>query len=144
MARVAATWSSGAAGIPRRSCSRAEGNSDCSTSTDCSSPDSTSLRSEEFIDRVNELLQHHQGTGVQVFEVHFVLNCTHPAHLDKWVQFASKSDAKCVRLHLCKYGISCSRHSVTANRYNFPLHCFGDGQASSWPRGRNVMSPGSE
>jgi hypothetical protein len=89
------------------------------------------LRSDEFIDRVNGRLLRHEGTGVRVFEVHFDLNSTHAAHLDKWVQFASKSGARCVRLHLCKKGLSSSGHSVTASRYNFPLHCFGDGQASS-------------
>uniref|UniRef100_A0ACD5X9E2 Uncharacterized protein n=1 Tax=Avena sativa TaxID=4498 RepID=A0ACD5X9E2_AVESA len=94
-------------------------------------PGSRSLRSDEFIERVNDRLLRHEGTGIQVFEVHFDLNSTHSAHLDKWVQFALKSDAQCVRLHLCKNGIPCPSHSVTANRYNFPLRCFGDGQASS-------------
>ncbi|XP_047086131.1 uncharacterized protein LOC124697608 [Lolium rigidum] len=101
------------------------------TSTECNDPESWSLRSDEFIDRVNNRLLCHDGTGVNVFEVHFDLNSTHAAHLDKWVQFASKSNAHSVRLHLCKSGISCSGHSRTASPYNFPLHFFGDGQASS-------------
>ncbi|CAM0876627.1 unnamed protein product [Alopecurus aequalis] len=109
-----------------------EENSGCTTSIECNNPDSSSLRSDEFIDRVNDRLMRHDGTGVQRFEVHFELNSTHAAHLDKWVQFASKSDAQFMTLHLCKYGKYCSRHSATASRYNFPLHCFGDGQASSW------------
>lgn len=106
-------------------------NSGCTTSIECNDPDSRSLRSEKFIERVNDQLLCHEGTGVQVFEVNFYLNSTHAAHLDRWVQFALKSGAQCVRLHLCKNGIPCSWHSVTASRYSFPLHCFGDGQASS-------------
>ena len=107
--------------------------SDHTTSTECNDPESRSLRSDEFIDRVNDRLLHHEGTGVQVFEVHFDLNSTHAAHLDKWVLFASKSSAQCVRLRLCKSGISSSGHSVTATAspYNFPLNCFIDGQTSS-------------
>ncbi|XP_047088767.1 uncharacterized protein LOC124700742 [Lolium rigidum] len=109
-----------------------EESSGCTTSIECNHPaDSRSLRSDEFIDRVNDQLLRHDGTGVHVFEVHFDLNSTHASHLDKWVQFALKSDAQCVKLHLCKNATPCSMHSVTESRYNFPLHCFGDGQASS-------------
>lgn len=109
----------------------AEGNSDCTTSTDCSAQDSRSLSSDEFIERVNELLLRHEGTGVQLFEVRFALNSTHAAHLDKWVQFASESGAQCVILNLRKNGVSCSEHSVISSRYSFPLHYFGGGQRSS-------------
>ncbi|PNT74039.1 hypothetical protein BRADI_1g06660v3 [Brachypodium distachyon] len=98
--------------------------------SDCNDPGSRSLRSKEFIEGINDLLLRHQGSGVRYFAVHFDLNSTHAVYLDKWVQFASKSDAKYVTLHLCENGISCSRHSVTASRYNFPLHCFGDGRGS--------------
>uniref|UniRef100_A0ACD6A6H4 Uncharacterized protein n=1 Tax=Avena sativa TaxID=4498 RepID=A0ACD6A6H4_AVESA len=105
--------------------------SDHNVFSEVNSGDSDSFRSEEFIDRVNNRLLRHEGTGVEVFEVHFDLNSGHAAHLDKWVQFAAMSDAQSVRLHLCKRGISCSGHSVTASRYSFPLHCFGDGQESS-------------
>ncbi|XP_047088766.1 uncharacterized protein LOC124700724 [Lolium rigidum] len=106
-------------------------NSGRATTIECNDPDSRSLRSDKFIDRVNDRLLRHAGTGVKAFEVHFDLNSAHAQHLDKWVQFASKSDAKLVRLHLCKNGTPCSGHSATASRYNFPLHCFGDGQGSS-------------
>ncbi|KAM0924837.1 hypothetical protein ACQ4PT_004744 [Festuca glaucescens] len=108
-----------------------EESSGCTTSIECNDPESRSLRSDEFIDRVNNRLLCHEGTGVNVFEVHFDLNSTHAAHLDKWVQFASMSNAHSVRLQLCKRGISCSGHSRTTSPYNFPLHFFGDGQASS-------------
>lgn len=101
----------------------AEGNSDCTTSTDSRRP-----RSEIFIERVNDLLLRHDGTGVRMFEVRFDLNSTHAAHLDKWVQFASEAGAQNVKLSLCKNMTSCPEHFVTANRYNFPLHCFGDGR----------------
>ncbi|XP_048532043.1 uncharacterized protein LOC125526921 [Triticum urartu] len=104
----------------------AGGNSDCTTSTDSRRP-----RSEVFIERVNDLLLHHDGTGVRVFEVRFDLNSTHAAHLDKWVQFASEAGAQDVKLSLCKDMTSCPEHLVTANRYNFPLHCFGDGRQRS-------------
>uniref|UniRef100_A0A8I6XU16 At1g61320/AtMIF1 LRR domain-containing protein n=1 Tax=Hordeum vulgare subsp. vulgare TaxID=112509 RepID=A0A8I6XU16_HORVV len=100
-----------------------EGDSDCTTCTDS--------RSEVFIERVNELLRRHDGTGVRVFEVYFELNSTHAAHLDKWVQFASEAGAQDVMLSLCKNMTSCPEHLVTANRYNFPLHCFGDGRQRS-------------
>ncbi|CAM0876628.1 unnamed protein product [Alopecurus aequalis] len=104
-----------------------EGDSDCTTSTDCNALDST----EEFIGRVNDLLLRHQGTGVQLFEVRFGLNSTHAADLDKWVQFASESGAQCVIINLRQKGIPCSEHSVVSSRYNFPLQCFGGGQRSS-------------
>ncbi|XP_047088768.1 uncharacterized protein LOC124700726 [Lolium rigidum] len=107
------------------------GNSDCTTSTDCSAPESRSLSSEEFIERVNNLLLCHEGTGVEVFEVRFDLNSTHAAHLDKWVQFASESGAQSVVLNLRKKGISCSEDIVISSRYNFPLHCFDGEQRSS-------------
>ena len=42
-----------------------EGNSDCTTSTYCGAS------SEEFIEGVNDRLLHYEGTGVEVFEVHF-------------------------------------------------------------------------
>ncbi|XP_047086128.1 uncharacterized protein LOC124697606 [Lolium rigidum] len=106
-------------------------NSGRATTIECNDPDSRSLRSDKFIDRVNDRLLRHAGTGVKAFEVHFDLNSAHAQHLDKWVQFASKSDAKLVRLHLCKNGTPCSGHSVTTSRYYFPLHCFGDGQGST-------------
>jgi hypothetical protein len=115
-----------------------EGNLDCTTSTDCGALDSRSLSSEEFIGRVNELLLRHEGTGVEVFEVHFGLDSTHAAHLDKWVQFASDSGSQCVILNLRKNGISCSEHSVISSRYNFPLQCFGRGQRSSMRKLRLV------
>uniref|UniRef100_A0ACD5WB06 Uncharacterized protein n=1 Tax=Avena sativa TaxID=4498 RepID=A0ACD5WB06_AVESA len=102
-----------------------EGNSDCTTS------ESRSLRSEEFIERVNDLLLSHKGTGVEVFEVHFGLDSAHAAHLDKWVQFASESGAQCVIINLRKKGISSSGDLVVKSRYNFPLHCFVGGQRSS-------------
>ncbi|VAI37534.1 unnamed protein product [Triticum turgidum subsp. durum] len=101
----------------------AEGNSDCTTSTDFRRP-----RSETFIERANEVLLQHDGTGVRVFQVRFDLNSTHAAHLDKWVQFASEVGAKYLKLSLGKNKTSCPEHLVTANRYSFPLHCFGDGQ----------------
>ncbi|XP_044402064.1 uncharacterized protein [Triticum aestivum] len=104
----------------------AEGNSDCTTSTDSRRP-----RSEVFIERANELLLHHDGTGVRVFQVRFDLNSTHAAHLDKWVQFASEVGAKYLKLSLGKNKTSCPEHLVTANRYTFPLHCFGDAQRTS-------------
>ncbi|RLM65695.1 hypothetical protein C2845_PM16G09190 [Panicum miliaceum] len=48
----------------------------------------------KFVHKVNELLRHHSGNGVQRFKVRFPLTSAHAADLDRWVAFAATSGAK--------------------------------------------------
>ncbi|CAL5091503.1 unnamed protein product [Urochloa decumbens] len=79
----------------------------------------------KFVHKVNELLRHHSGNGVQKFKVRFPLTSAHASDLDRWVAFAAASGAKSFELSLC------NRHNdmVTVQHvepYNFPLKYFAD------------------
>ncbi|KAL6629698.1 hypothetical protein ACP70R_029463 [Stipagrostis hirtigluma subsp. patula] len=90
---------------------------------------------QEFIARVDSVLQQHSGTGVDRMEVSRALHSKHADHIDRWVKFAIVSKTKELILHLSdRNRLSLSNNMaselVRAEAYNFPCDLFCDSNGS--------------
>jgi hypothetical protein len=54
----------------------------------------SALKDEEFVTRVDTVLQQHNGTGVEHMKIMFRLHSKHADHIDSWVCFAIASKTK--------------------------------------------------
>ncbi|OQU88423.1 hypothetical protein SORBI_3002G031500 [Sorghum bicolor] len=63
-------------------------------------PDLWNSEATKFVHKVNELLRHHNGSGVQEFKVQFPLTSAHAPDINRWVVFAVTSGAKSLKLLL--------------------------------------------
>ncbi|CAL5067116.1 unnamed protein product [Urochloa decumbens] len=87
-------------------------------------PDFWNQETTKFVTKVNEVLHHHYGKGMNKFEVRFPLSSSHAVELDRWVAFAAASGSKKINLFLSGYhGMVTAQH---AEKYNFPLKHFVD------------------
>jgi len=89
-------------------------------------PDLWNSEATKFVHKVNELLRHHNGSGVQEFKVQFPLTSAHAPDINRWVVFAVTSGAKSLKLLLSL----CDVHGMVAIQhvepYSFPLKHFTD------------------
>ncbi|CAL5091499.1 unnamed protein product [Urochloa decumbens] len=78
----------------------------------------------EFVHKVNRVLHHHSGNGIEKFEVKFPLSSTHASDLDRWIAFAAASSAEKIFISLHdKHDIGAPQQSEP---YKFPLKEFAD------------------
>ncbi|CAN6222417.1 unnamed protein product, partial [Urochloa humidicola] len=78
----------------------------------------------EFVHKVNGVLHHHSGNGIEKFEVKFPLSSTHASDLDRWIAFAATSSAEKIFISLhYKHGMGAPQQSEP---YKFPLKEFAD------------------
>ncbi|CAL5078273.1 unnamed protein product [Urochloa decumbens] len=86
----------------------------------------------EFVHKVNRVLHHHSGNGIEKFEVKFPLSSTHASDLDRWIAFAAASSAEKIFISLHdKHDIGAPQQSEP---YKFPLKEFADMRDYCWLR----------
>ncbi|TVU41137.1 hypothetical protein EJB05_14633 [Eragrostis curvula] len=78
----------------------------------------------KFIQKVNAVLDHHNGNGIKTFRVQFPLSSAHASELDHWVDFATASHVRKLHMSLCDdHGMAITQYEEP---YKFPLKHFAD------------------
>ncbi|TVU07316.1 hypothetical protein EJB05_47366 [Eragrostis curvula] len=87
-------------------------------------PELWNSETTRFVNKVNEVLCHHNGSRVKKFVVQFPLTSAHASEIDRWVAFAAASQAESLLVGLSnKLGTGATENSEL---YNFPLKHFAD------------------